>query len=522
MHSRHLFAEVCMEISQSVLVCGAGPTGLVSALELARRGIHVRIVDAAPEPSQLSKAAVLWRRSLEVLHPSVPVERFTAHGRPVLGIQFEADGHVLQEIDFGVDAGRFPHGLLIPQNRTEAVLNEALESLGVHVEWGVAVKDISSCEEYVDVHFSHGDRSRFEWVVGADGARSTVRKCLGVQFPGVSIDRRWLLADLELVDSGPEDHIRMFLSNSGLLGLFPYGEGVWRVIADAGPIDSETPRVDPTCEDMLRLLRSRSGIDWPVEKALWLSEFRINERQVGHYCHGRVILAGDAAHIHSPAGGQGMNTSIQDAVNLSWKLAMVIKKQAARSLLNTYQDERHPVGAAVVEGSGRMLRVMMNQNPLIGFFRRWVLPYIIGLPPIRKEAVHRLSEVDVEYCGGPLAHSRSDHWVGRRCPDVSWGTGGPSVYDLFTGAGFTILRLGHGSMSDTMWDRVIHAAGSDVVLVDAATPDGSVAEEARAFAQSLAAAEGTVVVVRPDSYLGPVSQDIEDVVSWFRLLHNFE
>ncbi len=504
-----------MEISRSVLVCGAGPTGLVSALELAHRGIDVRIVDAAPEPSQLSKAAVLWRRSLEVLHPSVPVERFTAYGRPVLGIQFEANGSVLQEIDFDVDTGRFPHGLLIPQNRTEAVLNEALESLGVQVEWGVAVKDISLCEEHIDVQFSQGDRSRFEWVVGADGARSTVRKCLGVQFPGVSIDRRWLLADLELVNSGPEDRIRMFLSNAGLLGLFPYGKSVWRVIADAGPIDPETPRVDPTCEDMLRILRSRSGLDWTVDKARWLSEFRINERQVNHYCHGRVILAGDAAHIHSPAGGQGMNTSIQDAVNLSWKLAMVIKKQAASSLLTTYQDERHPVGAAVVEGSGRMLRVMMSRNPLIRFFRRWVLPYIVGLPPMRKEAVNRLSEVDVKYCGGPLAHSRSDRWIGRRCPDFSWGEDGSSIYDLFTGTGFTILRLGHGSISDTMWERVIRAAGPDVVTIDAVTPDGSIAEEARAFAMSLAVDNGTLVVIRPDYYLGPVSQDVDAVVSWF-------
>ena len=151
-----------------------------------------------------------------------------------------------------------------------------------------------------------------------------------------------------------------------------------------------------------------------------------------------------------------------------------------------------------------------------------MLPYIIGLPPIRKEAVNRLSEVDVEYCGGPLAHSRSGHWIGRRCPDVSWGEDGSSIYDLFTGTGFTILRLGHGSMSDTMWERVIHAADPDVVLVDAATPDGSIAEEAKAFATSLAIDDGTIVVVRPDSYLGPVSQDIEVVVSWLSQLHNFE
>jgi len=521
LHSERLFAEVLMETSMSVLVCGAGPTGLVAALELARRGIDVRIVDAEPNPSQLSKAAVLWRRSLEVLHASVPVEQFTTQGRPVYGIQFEADGSVLQEIDFGVDTGRFPHGLLIPQNKTESILNEALESLGIQVERGVAVKDFSSCADHVEVQFSDGVCSQFAWLVGADGAHSTVRKRLGVKFPGVAIDRRWLLADLELAEAGPEDRIRMFLSSAGLLGLFPYGNKVWRVIADAGPIDLESTRIDPTCENMLHVLRSRSGLDWTIKKALWLSEFRINERQVDQYCHGRVILAGDAAHIHSPAGGQGMNTSIQDAVNLSWKLAMVIKRQATSSLLTTYQDERHPVGASVVQGSGRMLRIMMNQNPLIGFFRRWVLPYIIGLPPIRKEAVNRLSEVDVEYCGGPLARSGADRWIGRRCPDVSWGDNGLSIYDLFTGTGCTVVRLGRGSRPDTLWERVIRAAGPDVVTIDAATPDGRIAEEARAFATSLAVDEGTLVVVRPDSYLGPVSQDVDVLVSWFSQLQDF-
>jgi len=151
-----------------------------------------------------------------------------------------------------------------------------------------------------------------------------------------------------------------------------------------------------------------------------------------------------------------------------------------------------------------------------------VLPYIVGLPPMRKEAVNRLSEVDVEYCGGPLAPTGADRWIGRRCPDVVWGDDGSSVYDLFTGTGCTVVRLGRGSIPDALWERVIRAAGPDVILVDAAMPDGAVAEEAKAFAQALAAADGTIVVVRPDSYLGPVSQDIEVVESWFSQLHNFE
>ena len=511
-----------METSMSVLVCGAGPTGLVTAIELARRGVDVRIVDAASEPSQLSEAAVLWRRSLEVLHPSVPVERFTTHGRPVHGIQFEADGHVLQEINFGVNRGKFPHGLLIPQNRTEAVLTQALFDCGVQVERGMAVEDFSVSRKHVDVCFSDGQRRQFSWLIGADGAHSTVRKCLGVTFPGVAIDRRWLLADLELADSGPDDRIRMFLAPAGLLGLFPYGKKVWRVIVDAGPIDPEIPRRDPTGEEMFHMLCSRSGLNWKLTKVHWLSEFRINERQVDRYCHGRVILAGDAAHIHSPAGGQGMNTSIQDAVNLSWKLAMVIKKQAAIPLLNTYQDERHPVGAAVVEGSGRMLRVMMSPNPLISFFRRRILPYIVGLAPIRKEAVNRLSEVDVEYCKGPLAQNERDRWIGRRCPDVPWGDDGVSTYDLFKGTGCIVIRLGRNARDESMWGRVISAAGPDAVAIDAADSEGRITEEARLFARSLAVDSGTIVIVRPDYYFGPVSSNIDGILSWFTTLKYLE
>ncbi|MEO1992636.1 MAG: FAD-dependent monooxygenase, partial [Pirellulales bacterium] len=458
------------------------------------------------------------RRSLEVLHASVPVDNFIRHGRPVKGIQFEDDGSVIEAIRFGENAGLFPHGILLPQNRTEFILNHALEKLGARVERKKEVQSFSVCEERVDVEFRDGELARCDWLIGADGAHSTVRKGLGLTFPGVSIDRRWLLADLELLESGPEDHIRLFLSSAGLLGLFPYGKSIWRIIADAGPTNPDVPSHDPTYEDILQILEDRSCRQWNVGKALWLSEFRVNERQVDQYCHGRVMLAGDAAHIHSPAGGQGMNTSIQDAVNLSWKLAMVIKQQATCELLATYQHERHPVGAAVIQGSGRMLRVMMNQNPCVKFFRRRLLPYIVGIPPIRDMAVQRLSEVDITYRGGPLAQTHGDRWIGRRCPEVPWGDNGLTIYDLLRGTSFTVFKLGRGSVTEEMWDRVLRAAGTGVLAVDAVTADGSMTDDARAFAQTLAVKSGTIVVVRPDCYFGPVSQDSSSIISWFKQL----
>lgn len=508
--------------SERVLVCGAGPTGMVVAINLLRAGIGVRIVDAAPKPSPLSKAAVVWRRTLEVLHDAVPATRFIEHGRCMQGIQLEADGRILRKVEFASESTVFPPGVLIPQADTERLLAEALADLGAEIQRGVRIDSFEEIDDGVRVRLEDGEASEveeFDWLIGADGAHSSVRHGLGIDFPGKALERRWLLADLDFEECGPEDRIRMFVGKGGMAGLFPYGDGRWRMIADGGPIDLGSPRRDPDLEEVDRELRRRTDIRWKIESAPWLAEFRVNERQVVSYRHGRVLLAGDAAHVHSPAGGQGMNTSIQDGVNLAWKLALVVQGRASETLMDTYDGERHAVAAAVLRGSGRMLQVAMNRSRPMSAMKRWLLPAILGVGWIQREAVRRLSEIDLSYHGGPLGVGRGDRWIGHRCPDVPIGSSGVSVYESLRSPGFTIFELGRPSEIEVdEREEVLSGTGFDLRRIRHIAGNGDIADEARAFASALGVSRGTMVVVRPDTYLGPVTSKPDRIRSWFENL----
>lgn len=503
-----------------VLVCGAGPAGLVTAIELARRGVEVEIVDAAETASPLSKAAIIWRRTLEVLHGAVPVRNFLESGRVMAGIRMEADGRLLREVPFLQDSSLFPPGILLPQCETERILTRCLEDLGVRLQRGRRVVEIIARDSAgVTVRLEDSSETRtkhYGWVVGTDGAHSTIRHQLGLKFPGVSIDRRWVLADLQFSNGGPEDHIRMFVGRDGMAGLFPYGGGRWRLVADGGSVTPETPRRDPDRAEVEEILASRTKQTWQIESTPWLAEFRVNERQVERYRHGRILLAGDAAHVHSPAGGQGMNTSIQDAVNLAWKLALVQNGQASEDLIDTYDGERHAVASAVLRGSGRMLQVAMNRTRPVSMAKRWILPTLLGIGRIQREAVRRLSEIDVHYHGGPLGTEPGDRWIGRRCPDVEIGDRKNSVYEMLGDPGFKIFELGRSRVPDAD-DRggLLAGPGLDLVWVSYVARSGGIADEARALASALDVPSGTLVVVRPDGYLGPVTSDPDRIRAWF-------
>ena len=503
--------------SPSILVCGAGPTGLVTAIELARRGVDVEIVDEAATPSTLSKAAAIWRRTLEVLHGSVPAATFVEPGRILSGIRLEVDGRVLREVAFPSASGTFPQGLLLPQSETERILSQALNRLGVSVRRDCRLASLSSESDGVHVDFVESGnqrRRRFDWVVGADGAHSAVRHAMGIDFPGESVNRRWLLADLDLADAGPDDKLRAFLASEGMIALFPYGGERWRLIADGGPVAPETPRRDPDRAEIEAILRRRTGVPWSIRETHWLADFRVSERQIERYRHGRILLAGDAAHVHSPAGGQGMNTSIQDAVNLAWKLALVAQGVCDERLLDTYDAERHPVAAEVLRDSGRMLRAAMNQGAVVGWMKRHVLPRILGFGRIQRRVVRSLSEVGVHYHGGPLGSSNWDRWIGRRCPDRPFD-GMPTVYDLLRDPRLCVIEL--GAVLPEAADRPSWRA-LDVHWHRAADADGSISESAAAFAKTLGVDHPSLVVLRPDGYLGPVGATIDQVSDWIETL----
>ncbi len=501
-----------------VLICGAGPTGLVTAIKLARAGVAVDIVDRRTEPSPLSKAAAVWRRTLEVLHGDVPVDRFLERGRILHGVRIGLRDRLLRQIDFGGRSGRFPTGLLIPQAETESLLIEALSSLGIEIRRGVELTGFVAESGGVRVDLRTADAEEaveYDWLIGADGARSAVRHGLGVRFPGSTVAHRWLLGDLDFEEPGDEDWMSLYFADDGLAAMFPYGGGRWRLVADGGPVASEVEPRDPDLAEIESVLRERTGVESRIVGTTWLAEFRINERIVDSYRHGRVLLVGDAAHIHSPLGGQGMNTCIQDAVNLAWKLALVVRGEADETLLDTYEAERRPVGAAVVKITTRALDLAMSRNLLARLLQRHVMPSLLGLRFLQRRVVRLLSEIAIDYRRGPLARTAGDRWAGRRLPDLPSRAGGCSVYDEIDDRGFTILAFGEKAFTpEGGWGEAIRAAGPQVTVVRVAKD--AVGDSPLRAGWSLA--EGGIAVVRPDSYLGPVTTDAARVVAWFRAM----
>ncbi len=501
----------------SVLVCGAGPTGLTAAIELMRRGVDVEVIDVASEPTTLSKAAAVWRRTLEVLHGAVPAESFIRRGRVLQGIRLESSDQVLREVEFPEVSSVFPHGLLLPQCDTEQILRSRLEGLGVSIHRGCRLRSARSEDDGVTTEIETTDgveTRRFEWLIGADGAHSTVRHLLGVAFPGEAVHRRWLLADFDLEEPEPDDKIRTVLADEGMLAFFPYGGGRWRVVIDGGPVEPNAPRCDPDRAEIEEILRRRTNRSLTMGRTHWLADFRVSERQVERYRHGRILLAGDAAHVHSPAGGQGMNTSIQDAINLAWKIALVVHGASSESLLDTYDLERHPVAAGVLRDSGRMLRFAMNQGRFMRAMKRHVLPAMLGFGSVQRHAIRGLSEIGVHYHGGPLASTTKDRWIGRRCPDVPFGNA-KTIYDLLRDPRPCVLEL--GAVIDGPPAVVLDQPawrGFDVQWHRAADGTGAIADEASEIAGALGITRPSLVVIRPDGYLGPTGASLDVASAW--------
>lgn len=357
----------------SVLIVGAGPVGLSLALLLARQGVRALVIDARDAPSGDSRATAIHTRTLEVLGPTI-ADRLVARGLPfVVGEIF--DGAVaLGSVRLDETPSRYPYALGLSQAVTESVLRDALVELGVSVEWGVRVSGLTQRADGCAVTTVTGGRTEVReatWVVGCDGARSTVRELAGIQRTHAPNLRWWHLADVHLDgDVPPASHARVFLGHKGVLAMLPLERPGWRrLIALGGAVVDDEERPELAAADYERLLAEQTPLRVNVVEYGWLSTFRIHEHVVDRYREGRVFLAGDAAHSHSPLGGQGMNTGIQDAANLAWKLASVLKGVGSQRLLDSYDAERQPVAERLVAATARGTRVVYADQPGVVWLR---------------------------------------------------------------------------------------------------------------------------------------------------------
>jgi 2-polyprenyl-6-methoxyphenol hydroxylase-like FAD-dependent oxidoreductase len=487
-------------MSEPILVVGAGPVGLMAACELLRRGAQVRIVDCAETPTDKSKALGMHARTLELLDTMGIADRFVAAGRKIHGTNAFADGKRIVHVELHDIKSPFPFVLAIPQADTERLLAERLAELGARVERGAKLASLAQDEGGVTATIHRGgaaEAARFSWVVGCDGAHSTVRHELGLSFDGVPYEERFVLADVVMECDLPEDEVSAFLAPDGVAAFFPLPAGRWRLIFEAA-ID------EPTADDVARLLRERGAPPVVIRHTHWIAAFRIHRRMVPRYRERRGFVAGDAAHIHSPVGGQGMNTGMQDAFNLAWKLALVESGAARPSLLDSYDAERRPVAASTLSGTDLATKVVTLRNPVAREIRDRLAAFLSTLEVVQRRVMAQASEVAVEYRESPIVDEYrapvARATVGKRVGE------GPTLGDWmdFGGAPRPGDRAPDVSIDDdTTLHSLLRHPKSTLLLFDGAapTPEGyaNLADIAHRVRQRWGAhVESIVVVPRAD------------------------
>ena len=389
-----------------VLVVGAGPTGLALAVTLRQFGVRVRIIDRAAKATTVSKALAVWSASLEALQGMGAAEAFVAEGVRLRALSLGHGDHELARLAVGVGIDSpFGYPLLVPQSRTEALLTERLSSLGVEVERGLELTGLEREMNGVVATLRRPDGSteaaQALYLGGCDGAGSFVRHALEIPFEGFTEPETYLLGDVRIA-GGKLDRRGIYIRwrNDSSIALFPFGEDVWRIVTARD--DAALGQAPPSLEELQALTDRHGPRGLRLSDATWLSAFKINERLAARYRKGRCFLAGDAAHIHSPAGGQGMNTGLQDAVNLGWKLAHAVSGHGDRDLLlQSYEAERRPVAKAVVAAAAQKLRLGMAPSKL-GLARDAAVAVIGRLPVVQRRLQAELSETEIVYRGGGL------------------------------------------------------------------------------------------------------------------------
>ncbi|WNV84460.1 FAD-dependent monooxygenase [Umezawaea sp. Da 62-37] len=400
-------------------VVGAGPTGLALACGLLGAGVPVRLVDAAQGPAVTSRALGLQPRGVEVLDRLGALGDLPDRSIGVDRIAIVVGGKPLGELKVGQVTKLVKRpGLLISQAEVEGELRRRFTDLGGAVEWGTALTGVTQDDHGVLVTTSDGGQARTDWLVGCDGAHSAVRKAVGIGFPGVPLVERFLLADAHVDLPHPRDAVAVWLDGEDMLAAFPLpGTDLWRLMA---PAPAGFPDDGDIAAIMGESLRERASLpEAEVKSTDWTSSFRFHRRLADTYRVGRVLLAGDAAHIHSPFGGQGMNTGLGDAENLAWKLALVASGHAETSLLDTYEGERRPVAEGVLSSTSGMTKLMVGGGLRATLLRDRVAVPMMNRGFVQKAIWERSSQLRISYRRGPLGGHRFGRGLrpGDRVPD---------------------------------------------------------------------------------------------------------
>ena len=528
-----------------VLIAGGGPVGLTLACELARHGVECRLVDSKAERDPWSKAAAILPRTQELLADMGLIDRFLERGNQVTAANLMKGSERLAHLEMEFPDTQFSSLLGLSQRETEELLEARLEELGGRLERPVELASFEQNDDGIAAVLTHpGGRLEeitVDWLIGCDGAHSVVRKSLDIPFEGDSFER-WLVQGDVAVDlpfDQPASEAFVFPSGQGVLALLPlFSPGRYRMIA------IDPPSHEATLELFQSIADARAPEGTRVSDPHWMGAFQFHGRLAERYRVGRVFLAGDAAHIHSPVGGQGMNMGMQDAYNLAWKLALVVRGVAHEALLDSYEAERRPVAQAVVNATDQAtrtgLRVMSSENVAVEHFREQLFNLMEGLGYVRNAMLKRLGGISVGYPESPIVSQSSTPLLwsrvdgneddetptvgdtlrfargigpGQRVPDLPLQDG--SLFELIEGTHHNVLLFdGPADTEDGRENlreirRQTKARLGDTVRVHIVTPHdipGAVSDPELALHDHFGVSSEALCVIRPDGYLGFRSQ----------------
>lgn len=490
-------------MSDVCLIVGAGPVGLMLASLLTKYEVPCRLIDENPDPVIQTKAAGLWSRTLEAFH-------HLGVDQAILDVShrsYQAHTYSGGEERICMNLSKIPSFYnfvtLLPQHRTEHVLAEELRKHGVEAERGLRLLHLDGGTATIEeVASGNTSRETYRYVFGTDGAHSRVRKEIGATFLGEKLPGCWLVADLiARGDSLPEDEVAMFMGPQGPFALFALGESRYRVVAS-----SPTPLDEITLDFFQRA--AEVSVPYPIELShpQHMQAFSINERQADKYSNGTAFLLGDAAHIHSPAGGQGVNTGMQDAFNLAWKVAQVMRWGSSPTLLESYHLERHPVARRVLETTGLAMRAVSITNPIGQKLRSAAMGLFGNLEPVQSRVRAGMAQLDVHYGESPLnlAEGTLKLDPGDRVPEVFWRDARSQLHrlhDLFRGLHWTLLTRGDSPLLPTIEPERLRRVSVNRLGESRGQRFSDPASE---LVEALGLEPGSHLLVRPDGYMAGV------------------
>ena len=494
-----------------VLIVGAGPTGLALACQLIRYDIDFIVIDKNQTTTPHSKAIGVQARTLEIYEQIGLAEPLISLGMQALKAKMFAGGKVRGEIEFGPlgkGMSPYPYVLFVEQGKHETLLHDFITSKEREVYWNTELESFAQTPNGVSAQLrkqsGESETVDAKYLIGCDGAKSLVRHSLGLNFEGSTFERIFYVADVLLEWEHGHDALQVFLMRNSLLAFFPMtGEKQYRIVGTF-PEEFSKDEGDILYDEIEEQIKLDADLKLDITHVNWFSTYKVHTRHVNKFSEGRCFLAGDSAHIHTPAGAQGMNTGIQDGYNLAWKLASVLKTGSDRKLLDTYNEERLPNAESLMKTTDRFFNLAAGKNPIFAFIRLYIFPYIaqflFSLDVVKRFVFPRISQIAINYRKSSLSKTKGTFKVkaGDRMPWLE--IDGKSVYDYLHEPLFHLLIFSTGKTE-------IPQLPGDLMLEWRGRIDSHFFDLSSLVAEKFGTSASFFLILRPDNYIGMISDD---------------